>query len=170
MNSNWDSLEGVERHLLTTGISPFYIDSAYYGVLVNLHRVIQRFDEESSSSNPFDEGTSSNPFRKENEMLGMIQDLQTPIEHVEETEEGLENEIPFDRGVLNGWSNKSFNMMSSGICNSVQLAVSLGTGLVLIDSWNVRLGLASDGFNPFDLMSISCSMRHVVSIPYNVPP
>ncbi|RVW28901.1 hypothetical protein CK203_111943 [Vitis vinifera] len=35
---------------------------------------------------------------------------------------------------------------------------------------NVRLGLASDGFNPFGNMSISHSMWPVVLIPYNLPP
>ena len=35
---------------------------------------------------------------------------------------------------------------------------------------NVRLDLASDGFNPFGNMSISYSMWPVVLIPYNLPP
>ncbi|RVW77928.1 hypothetical protein CK203_048271 [Vitis vinifera] len=35
---------------------------------------------------------------------------------------------------------------------------------------NVRLSLASDGFNPFGNMSISYSMWLVVLIPYNLPP
>ncbi|RVW33938.1 hypothetical protein CK203_082982 [Vitis vinifera] len=35
---------------------------------------------------------------------------------------------------------------------------------------NVRLGLASDGFNPFGNMSISYNMWLVVLIPYNLPP
>ena len=35
----------------------------------------QRY-EETSSSNPFDEGISSNSFPKENEMLSMLHDLQ----------------------------------------------------------------------------------------------
>ena len=37
-------------------------------------------------------------------------------------------------------------------------------------SRNVRLGLASDGFNPFGNMLISYSMWPVVLIPYNLPP
>ncbi|KAA0045820.1 uncharacterized protein E6C27_scaffold243G003450 [Cucumis melo var. makuwa] len=35
---------------------------------------------------------------------------------------------------------------------------------------NVRLGLASDGFNSFGQMSTSYSMWHVVLLPYNLPP
>ncbi|KAK9048019.1 hypothetical protein SSX86_033019 [Deinandra increscens subsp. villosa] len=38
------------------------------------------------------------------------------------------------------------------------------------DPRNVRLGLASDGFNPFGAMSLSYSMWPVVLIPYNMPP
>ena len=45
---------------------------------MNLHSGIQRFDEGASSSNPFDEGTSNNIFFKENEMLGMLHNLQAP--------------------------------------------------------------------------------------------
>ena len=35
---------------------------------------------------------------------------------------------------------------------------------------NVRLSLASDGFNPFGNMSISYSVWPMVLIPYNLPP
>ncbi|KAK1431789.1 hypothetical protein QVD17_08446 [Tagetes erecta] len=38
------------------------------------------------------------------------------------------------------------------------------------DPRNVRLGLASDGFNPFGAMSLSYSMWPVVLITYNMPP
>lgn len=38
------------------------------------------------------------------------------------------------------------------------------------DPRNVRLGLASDGFNPFGLMSVSYSTWPVILIPYNLPP
>lgn len=38
------------------------------------------------------------------------------------------------------------------------------------DSRNVRLGLASDGFNPFGTLSISHSTWPVVLMPYNLPP
>ncbi|KAG8363694.1 hypothetical protein BUALT_Bualt19G0049100 [Buddleja alternifolia] len=39
-----------------------------------------------------------------------------------------------------------------------------------IDSRNVRLGLAADGFSPFKLMNVSHSSWPVVLIPYNLPP
>ena len=35
---------------------------------------------------------------------------------------------------------------------------------------NVRLGLASDGFNPFGNMSNAYSMWLVIFVPYNLPP
>ncbi|KAL5568137.1 hypothetical protein UlMin_024712 [Ulmus minor] len=38
------------------------------------------------------------------------------------------------------------------------------------DSRNVRMGLASDGFNPFSNMSTTYSMWPVILIPYNMPP
>ncbi|KAF7133467.1 hypothetical protein RHSIM_Rhsim09G0074400 [Rhododendron simsii] len=38
------------------------------------------------------------------------------------------------------------------------------------DPCNVRLGLASDGFNPFGSMSNSYSMWPVILMPYNLPP
>jgi hypothetical protein len=38
------------------------------------------------------------------------------------------------------------------------------------DSRSVRLGLASDGFNPFSNMSTSYSMWPVILMPYNMPP
>jgi hypothetical protein len=38
------------------------------------------------------------------------------------------------------------------------------------DARSVRLGLASDGFNPFGLMSISHTTWPVILIPYNLPP
>ena len=39
---------------------PSYTKWLYHGDIVNLHRVVERFDGRTSS-NPFDEGTSSNP-------------------------------------------------------------------------------------------------------------
>ena len=39
-----------------------------------------------------------------------------------------------------------------------------------IDPRNMRLGLTSNGFNPFGYMSIFCSMWPVVLLPYNFPP
>ncbi|XP_060959174.1 uncharacterized protein LOC133030448 [Cannabis sativa] len=38
------------------------------------------------------------------------------------------------------------------------------------DSRNVRMGLASDGFNPFSHMSTTHSMWPVILLPYNMPP
>ena len=37
------------------------------------------------------------------------------------------------------------------------------------DPRNVRLGLASDGFNPFGIMSSSNSIWPIVLVPYNLP-
>jgi hypothetical protein len=39
-----------------------------------------------------------------------------------------------------------------------------------LDLRNVRLGLASDGFNPFGNMSSSHSTWPVMLVPYNLPP
>ena len=38
-----------------------------------------------------------------------------------------------------------------------------------LESCNVRLGLASDGFNPFSNMSITHSTCPIVLAPYNIP-
>uniref|UniRef100_A0A9I9EFK1 Transposase-associated domain-containing protein n=1 Tax=Cucumis melo TaxID=3656 RepID=A0A9I9EFK1_CUCME len=84
-NSNWDLLEGVERHLLTIRISP-RIYNGCHGEPMNLHKGIKSFDE----------GTSSNHFNEEDEMFGMLNDLQALVEHEEEMEEGLENEMSFN--------------------------------------------------------------------------
>jgi hypothetical protein len=35
---------------------------------------------------------------------------------------------------------------------------------------NVRLGLASDGFNPFGMQSLTYSIWPVILVPYNLPP
>ena len=61
MNSNCDSLEGVERHLLTNEICFSYTNWVYHGEPMNLYRRIQKLDE-GTSSDPFHEGTSSDPF------------------------------------------------------------------------------------------------------------
>ena len=47
----------------------------------------------------FYEGTSSNPLDEEDEMFGMLNDLQSPIEHEHAIEERLKNEMPFNIGV-----------------------------------------------------------------------
>lgn len=39
-----------------------------------------------------------------------------------------------------------------------------------MDSRNVRIGLATDGFNPFGVMSTNYNIWPVVLIPYNRPP
>jgi hypothetical protein len=39
-----------------------------------------------------------------------------------------------------------------------------------LDPRNVRLGLASDGFNPFGMLNVSYSCWPVILIPYNLPP
>ena len=59
---------------------------------MNFHRLIEKTSNdlfhERTRSDPFHEGTSSNHFPKDNEItLGMLHDLQTPIEHKEETKE-----------------------------------------------------------------------------------
>ena len=67
---------------------------------MNLHRDIQKiFYEGTSGGNLFDEGTNSNHFSEEKKMLGMLHALQALIEHVEESEEGLDNEMSFNSGV-----------------------------------------------------------------------
>jgi len=37
------------------------------------------------------------------------------------------------------------------------------------DPWNVQLGLASDGFNPFETLSTNYNIWHVILISYNLP-
>ena len=62
----------------------------YHKEYVNLYRGIEKFDEE----------TDSNLFPKDNEMLGMLHDLQALIEHEEETaKEDLENDMSFNSSV-----------------------------------------------------------------------
>ena len=53
---------------------------------INLHKGIESFDEEAST----------NLFHEENEILGMLNDLEASIEHEKETKKGLENEMSFN--------------------------------------------------------------------------
>jgi len=39
-----------------------------------------------------------------------------------------------------------------------------------LDPCNVRLGLASDGFNPFGVLNVTYTTWPVILIPYNLPP
>ena len=38
------------------------------------------------------------------------------------------------------------------------------------DPRNIRLGLASDGFNPFGMVNVAYTIWPVILIPYNLPP
>jgi hypothetical protein len=38
------------------------------------------------------------------------------------------------------------------------------------DVWNVRIGLATDGFTPYNMSASSYSCWHVFAIPYNLSP
>ncbi|KAA0066392.1 uncharacterized protein E5676_scaffold602G00520 [Cucumis melo var. makuwa] len=73
---------------------------------------------EEISSDPFHiEGTSSNPFSEDNEMLGMLHDLQASIEHEEEiVEEGLENDMSFNSGVEEEMTNIFQELLNQACC------------------------------------------------------
>jgi hypothetical protein len=38
------------------------------------------------------------------------------------------------------------------------------------DSWNIRLGIGSDEFNPFGMLCSKCSCLPVAIVVYNLPP
>ena len=84
MSLNWNSLKGVERYLLTIGISPYYRKWVYHGELASFNKRTKNFDER----------TSSKHFHEEDDMFCMLNDLQAPIEQEKKTEEGcLEDEM-----------------------------------------------------------------------------
>ena len=85
---------------------------------MNLHRAMHRLDEGTSSCNPYDQGTSSNTFSKENEMLGMLHDLQADIEHVEEMKKGLENDMSFNSEV--GLEENRINVVFKKLLNQAR--------------------------------------------------
>ncbi|KAA0041993.1 uncharacterized protein E5676_scaffold306G002250 [Cucumis melo var. makuwa] len=133
--------------------------------------------EVGTSSDPFYiEGTSSNPFSKDNEMLGMLHDLQAPIEYEEEmAEEGLENDMSSNSGVEHKTMNIFQELLNQAHFLSYeakQKLHDLGMGYKTIHAYpqNVWLGLASDGFNLFGHMSTTNSMWPMVLSPYNLSP
>ena len=58
----------------------------YHGESLSF-RGTENFEEGISSNNPFDEGTSSRQFNEGDDMFGMLNGLQAPIEREEEIEE-----------------------------------------------------------------------------------
>ncbi|KAA0054643.1 GDSL esterase/lipase [Cucumis melo var. makuwa] len=98
----------------------------FHGESVNLHRGIERFYErtssdpfyEGTSSDPFHERTSNNPFSEDNEMLGMLHDLQASIQHEEEMEEGLENDMLINSGVEQKTTNIFKELLNQALLQS----------------------------------------------------
>ena len=126
----------------------------YHGEPVNLHRGIEDFDE-GTSNNSFDERTNINPYHEENEMFDMLNDLQALIEHEEEIDEGLENEMSFNIGVvIEQETTNIFQELLIEARSELYLGCSEFSDFGS-DSRNICLGLASDEFNLFGNLSTS---------------
>ncbi|KAA0062809.1 Cysteine-rich RLK (RECEPTOR-like protein kinase) 8 [Cucumis melo var. makuwa] len=89
MNSNWNSLEGVEQHLLTIGISSYYTKWVYHGESASFRASIEH-EKKSEEGRLEDEISRNIGIDIDEDITNIFQDLL--------------NEV------LNGWSNKSFGM------------------------------------------------------------
>ena len=149
MNTVWKSLDGVERHLLTYGMSPLYSQWVYHGETSNLSRELNQTTHSIRGEELNPEEFTDVP-TEENEMLNILNDLQVRSFEEELHEEDIETEVPINVHesdnsklfedllgqacnqlyagctkysslnflvrlmhikVLNGWSNKSFDML-----------------------------------------------------------
>ena len=135
MNSIWESLESVERHLLIVGIYPLYVNWVYRGEQVNLPKGLERV---STHLHHNDEGTSN--LYEQGEMLDFLDDLQVRLKMKKKQKKNLRMKFPLTVinviqqtylrylgcskfsslnflvklmhiKVINSWSNKSFDML-----------------------------------------------------------